>query len=67
MQYFGYLGRNPNHTPDATLDSSGYDFWLTKLNGLTQPGEDVLVRVQKAEMVNAFVVSGEYRRRFGAP
>lgn len=67
MQYFGYLRRNPNDTPEATPDFSGYDFWLTKLNSFTQPGEDVLVRVQKAEMVKAFVVSGEYRRRFGAP
>ncbi|HSQ23264.1 MAG TPA: M12 family metallo-peptidase, partial [Pyrinomonadaceae bacterium] len=26
MQYFGYLRRNPNDTPD--LDYTGYDFWL---------------------------------------
>src|SRR5207302_6434814 len=30
MQYFGYLRRNPNDSPDS--DYSGYDFWLTKLN-----------------------------------
>ncbi|PYS58736.1 MAG: hypothetical protein DMF74_22965, partial [Acidobacteria bacterium] len=30
MQYFGYLRRNPNTTPDS--DYTGYDFWLTKLN-----------------------------------
>ena len=30
VQYFGYLRRNPNDTPDA--DYTGYDFWLTKLN-----------------------------------
>ena len=63
MQYFGYLRRNPNAAPDS--DHSGYDFWLTKLNNFTQPGDDVLVRVQKAEMVKAFIVSGEYRQRFG--
>ena len=65
MQYFGYLRRNPNSAPDS--DHSGYDFWLTKLNQFTQPGDDVLVRVQKAEMVKAFIVSIEYRQRFGAP
>jgi Calx-beta domain/Domain of unknown function (DUF4214) len=63
MQYFGYLRRNPNSAPDS--DYSGYDFWLTKLNQFTQTGDDVLVRVQKAEMVKAFIVSGEYRNRFG--
>src|SRR5437588_8079368 len=30
MQFFGYLRRNPNDTPDS--DYTGYDFWLTKLN-----------------------------------
>jgi hypothetical protein len=65
MQYFGYLRRNPNSAPDS--DYSGYDFWLTKLNSFTQPGDDVLVRIQKAEMVKAFIISGEYRTRFGTP
>ena len=63
MQYFGYLRRNPNDAPDT--DFAGYNFWLTKLNNFTQPGDDVLVRVQNAEMVKAFIVSGEYRQRFG--
>jgi hypothetical protein len=63
MQYFGYLRRNPNDPQDT--DYTGYDFWLTKLNQFTQPGDDVLVRVQKAEMVKAFIVAGEYRQRFG--
>jgi len=27
MQFFGYLRRNPNDTPDN--DYTGYDFWLT--------------------------------------
>lgn len=63
MQFFGYLRRNPNDSPDT--DYTGYDFWLTKLNQFTQPGDDVLVRVQKADMVKAFIISGEYRQRFG--
>jgi uncharacterized repeat protein (TIGR01451 family) len=56
MQYFGYLRRNPNDTPDS--DYSGYDFWLTKLNEFN--GNFV-----NADMVKAFIVSGEYRQRFG--
>jgi uncharacterized repeat protein (TIGR01451 family) len=63
MQYFGYLRRNPNDPQDT--DYTGYDFWLTKLNNFTQPGDDALVRVQKADMVKAFIVSAEYRNRFG--
>jgi uncharacterized repeat protein (TIGR01451 family) len=63
MEYFGYLRRNPNDPQDT--DYTGYDFWLTKLNNFTQPGDAVLVRVQNAEMVKAFIVSGEYRQRFG--
>ena len=69
MQYFGYLRRNPNDAPDGNF--SGYDFWLTKMDQFSLPGEDVrneqiaLARVQRAEMVKAFIVSGEYRGRFG--
>lgn len=69
MQYFGYLRRNPNNVPDG--DYAGYDFWLTKMNQFSQPGEDVrdanvaLARVRRADMVKAFIVSGEYRGRFG--
>jgi hypothetical protein len=68
MQYFGYLRRNPNDTPDGNF--SGYDFWLTKMDQFSVVGEDVrndtvaLARVQRAEMVKAFIVSGEYRGRF---
>ena len=70
-QYFGYLRRDPNALPD--LDFSGYDFWLSKLDGFSLPGEDVrdervaLARVRRAEMVKAFVTSVEYRRRVGEP
>ena len=56
MQFFGYLRRNPNDAPDS--DYTGYDFWLTKLNQFS--GNFV-----NAEMVKAFITSGEYRQRFG--
>jgi uncharacterized repeat protein (TIGR01451 family) len=56
MEYFGYLRRNPNDAPDT--DFSGYNFWLNKLNQFN--GNFV-----NAEMVKAFIVSGEYRQRFG--
>jgi len=56
MQYFGYLRRNPNDPQDS--DYSGYDFWLTKLNQFD--GNFI-----NAEMVKAFIISGEYRQRFG--
>jgi len=55
-QFFGYLRRNPNDTPDS--DYTGYDFWLGKLNQFN--GNFV-----NAEMVKAFIVSGEYQGRFG--
>jgi hypothetical protein len=58
MQYFGYLRRNPNDAPEANLDFGGYNFWLGKLNEFN--GNFV-----NAEMVKAFLVSGEYRQRFG--
>ncbi len=55
MQYFGYLRRNPNDSPDA--DFTGFNFWLNKLN---QANGNYLA----AEMVKSFLVSGEYRARF---
>ncbi|GAC1446434.1 MAG: hypothetical protein NVSMB56_05080 [Pyrinomonadaceae bacterium] len=58
MQYFGYLRRNPDDSPDNNLD--GYNFWLTKLN--TFNGDYI-----KAEMVRSFILSSEYRKRFGTP
>lgn len=56
IQYFGYLRRNPNDAPDN--DFGGYNFWLGKLDQFN--GDYV-----KAEMVKAFIKSGEYRQRFG--
>ena len=50
MEYFGYLGRDP--------DPEGFNHWLGKLN---QFGGNYI----QAEMVKAFLSSSEYRRRFG--
>jgi len=69
MQYFGYMRRNPNNPPDSNYD--GYDFWLAKMNQYSVAGEDVrdpdvaFARAKRAEMVKAFIVSTEYRGRFG--
>jgi hypothetical protein len=49
MEYFGYLRRDP--------DESGYQFWLNKLNQFDG-------NFERAEMVKAFINSGEYRARF---
>ena len=57
MQYFGYLLRNPNDTPDN--DFKGYNHWLDKLDQFN--GDFVA-----AEMVKAFLSSPEYKQRFGA-
>jgi hypothetical protein len=57
MQYFGYLRRNPNDAPEPGLNFDGYNFWLAKLNQFN--GDFVA-----AEMVKAFIVSGEYRQKF---
>ena len=50
MEYAGYLRRD--------ADVSGFNFWLKKLNEFN--GNFV-----NAEMVKAFIGSGEYRQRFG--
>jgi hypothetical protein len=55
MEYFGYLGRDPNAVPDG--DYQGYNFWLNKLESFN--GD-----FRQAEMVKAFLVAGEYRGRF---
>ncbi|HEY6805357.1 MAG TPA: hypothetical protein VI306_17400 [Pyrinomonadaceae bacterium] len=54
-QYFGYLRRNPDEGNDTNFD--GFNFWLGKLNQFN--GNYV-----QAEMVKAFLVSGEYLNRF---
>jgi hypothetical protein len=58
MQYFGYLRRNPDDGPDNNFD--GFNFWLNKLNA--HNGDFV-----SAEMVRSFILSIEYRERFGQP
>ena len=58
MQYFGYLRRNPFDPPEPTLNFDGYNFWLNKL-------EQYNGNFINAEMVKAFIISGEYRQRFG--
>ena len=58
MQFYGYLRRNPDDLQDT--DYTGYDFWLKKLNAFH--GNYV-----NAQMVQAFLDSSEYRRRFGTP
>jgi len=55
-QYFGYLRRTPNDPPDNNF--AGFHFWLNKLELFD--GDFVA-----AEMVKAFITSGEYRQRFG--
>ncbi|HBB98776.1 MAG TPA: TIGR03118 family protein [Blastocatellia bacterium] len=52
MEYAGYLRRDP--------DTAGFNFWLNKLNSFNGSFID-------AEMVKAFMASGEYRQRFGPP
>jgi hypothetical protein len=52
MEYVGYLRRNP--------DAPGFVFWLGKLN---QYNGDPF----QAEMVRSFILSPEYRSRFGQP
>ncbi len=70
-EYIGYLRRNPNDAPEPALDYAGFDFWLAKMNQASMPGEDVrneqtaLDRESRAQMVQAFIESMEYRHRFG--
>ncbi len=50
MQYYGYLRRD--------IDFDGFVFWYNKLQQFN--GD-----FRRAEMVKAFITSGEYRQRFG--
>jgi len=49
MEYFGYLR--------SDYDAGGFQFWLNKLNQFGGSFE-------QAEMVKAFIVSGEFRDGF---
>jgi hypothetical protein len=51
MEYFGYLRCDP--------DAPGYQHWLDKLN--------LYGNYMDAEMVRSFILSPEYRARFGQP
>jgi Ca2+-binding RTX toxin-like protein len=55
-EYFGYLRRNPTDAPD--FSDAGYQYWLGKLNAAN--GDFVT-----SEMVRSFILSSEYRQRFG--
>lgn len=56
MQYYGYLRRNPDDPQDT--DFRGWAFWLGKLDQFN--GNFI-----NAEMVKAFILSIEYKERFG--
>ncbi len=58
MEYYGYLRRNPDAAPESGLNYGGWGFWLGKL-------EEFGGNFVRAEMVKAFISSGEYRHRFG--
>jgi hypothetical protein len=57
-EYYGYLRRNPTDAPD--FNDAGYQFWLSKLNAFNG-------NYLAAEMVKSFLLSAEYRGRFGTP
>jgi Tol biopolymer transport system component len=69
LQYIGYLRRDP--------DIAGYNFWLNKLDGASTstpinradvPNDpEAIGRIRRAEMIEAFIRSCEYQRRFGQP
>ncbi len=54
MQYFAYLRRDPDASPDKDFD--GYNFWVNKL-------DEFKGNHSQAEMVKAFIQSVEYRER----
>lgn len=54
MQYIGYLRRHPSDPPDGP-SMPGFFFWLNSLNS----------HGDQNEMVHAFLLSAEYRNRFG--
>lgn len=56
MQYYGYLRRNPDDPQDTNF--GGWKFWLDKLDLFN--GNFV-----GAEMIKAFLLSVEYKQRFG--
>jgi hypothetical protein len=65
--YYVYLQRAPNDPPDYNFD--GFNFWLNSLNNCTGPedGGDRDTYQCYNDIVRAFLVSTEYRARFGCP
>jgi alkaline phosphatase len=63
IQYFGYLRRNP--------DTNGFNSWVGILNQASNSNEDTtdpnvaLTRIRRAQIIEAFIDSAEYRARFG--
>jgi len=56
ISYVSSNAREADDIPDT--NHPGYNFWLNKLN-------DFHGNFVQAEMVKAFIVSAEYRSRFG--
>lgn len=65
LSYYVYLQRAPNDPPDN--DFSGHAFWLADLNNCTGPedGGDRDTTECYNHIIEAFLVSIEYRARFG--
>lgn len=69
QEYIGYLRRDP--------DIAGYNFWLNKLdaastataiNRTNVPSDaEAIGRIRRAEIIESFIRSCEYQRRFGPP
>ena len=67
VEYFGFLRRDPDDPPDSDMVRL-----LARQDGLVhKAGEDARLerdafeRIKRAEMVRAFILSDEYRQRFG--
>lgn len=69
QEYIGYLRRDP--------DIAGYNFWLNKLDAASTAtaidrtnvprDAEAIGRIQRAEIIESFIRSCEYQRRFGPP
>jgi hypothetical protein len=67
LSYNIYLRRQPNDPPDNNFD--GFNFWLDSLNNCTGPEDGGNRDTYECynNIVRAFLVSTEYRARFGCP
>ena len=59
--YRGILQRKPNDPPDNNWD--GYNFWVGVLDGTNPDAGDY----KYSQVLKGFIVSTEYRSRFGPP